>query len=80
MNMDIAQMNINPFNSRLLVKIMLSVDPPYTLEFASYPVNHGVIMKLWLETMSMHINPGRKNTMLRMVEKLGLLGVFCRIK
>ena len=77
---DIAQLDINPFNSRLLVKIMLSVEPTHTLEFASYPVNRNINMKLWPETMSMQINPGRKNTLLRMVEKFGLLGVFYRIK
>jgi hypothetical protein len=59
---------------------MLSVEPTYTLEFASYPVNSGINMKLWPETMSMPINPGRKNTMLGLVEKLGLLGPLYRIK
>jgi len=80
MDTDIAQMNINPFNSRMLVKIMLSVEPSYALEFASYPVNRGINMKLWPETMSMPINPGMKNSLLRIFEKLGMLKFVYRVK
>lgn len=76
---DMAQLDINPLNSRLLVKIMLSVEPIHALEFGSYPVNRGINMNLWPETMSMPINPGMKNRMLRLVERMGLLGLLYRI-
>lgn len=77
---DMAQLDINPMNSRLLVKIMLSVDPYYTLEFGTYKVNREINMLLWPETMDLPINPSQKNNFLILLEKAGLLGHLYRMK
>ncbi|MEN8251760.1 MAG: hypothetical protein ABFS32_22765 [Bacteroidota bacterium] len=76
---DIAQNDINPYNSRLLVKTMLSVRPLYSIECASYSLNTKIIKLLWPETLEVPINPSKKNRILRFIESCGLLGFVYRV-
>lgn len=70
---DIAQMDINPFNSRLLVQYILSVEPPYKIEAAKYVFTKEIINNLWPEVLSEPINPTLKNSVYKFFDHLGLL-------
>jgi hypothetical protein len=79
MDKDMAQMDINPYNSRLLAETILSVDRYHSIGVGSYPIHRGINMNLWPETMSVPINPGLKNSIFKVAESLGLLGLIYRI-
>lgn len=76
---DIAQEDINPYNSRLLISLFLGVDvrllvgPKYT--FHKMIINH-----LWPEVLKVPINPSLKSSFKNILSSLGLLSVISRIK
>ncbi|MEN8249997.1 MAG: hypothetical protein ABFS32_13775 [Bacteroidota bacterium] len=76
---DIAQNDINPYNSRLLIQTMLSVQPLHSIECASYSLNTKINRLLWPETLNVPINPSRKNRILKFIESCGLLGFVYRV-
>jgi hypothetical protein len=80
MDKDIAQMDINPFNSRLLVENILSVHPKSKLETADYPFTKEIIKNLWPEVLGEPINPNLRNTILSLFNHLGLLHFVFKLK
>jgi len=76
---DIAQNDINPFNSRMLVETIISVEPIYKIEMGSYPVNSAIINRLWPECLDFPINPSLTNKFYRGMEIFGLLGRYYKI-
>jgi len=73
---DIAQNDINPFNSRELVRLILSVQPDYAIELGRYPLTSATIKLLWPEVLKVPINPDNMNTALALLWDLGLQGFF----
>ena len=75
---DIAQEEINLFNSRYLLDIFFSVNDKYIIP----PGNrlHKQIMKiLWPEVLKFPINPGPTNSLKKILFSMGLLKSFYRI-
>lgn len=77
---DIAQLDINPFNSRQLVDSMLSIRALHKIEFGSYPINKAIIKRLWPEILSVPINPGFGNNIYKILEITGLKGLYFKMK
>jgi len=76
---DIAQEEINPFNSRLLINNFLSVKPKYIKP--PIFVLHKEIMKiLWPEVLSIPINPSFINKIKSFLFIIGLLSKYHEIK
>ena len=69
---DIAQLDFNPYNSRLLIEKMLSIKPIHNIEMGNYPLNMGIIKNLWPELAEIPINPNRKNKIYQVFDFLGL--------
>jgi hypothetical protein len=80
MDKDIAQLDFNPYNSRLLVDNILSVHPKSQLELANYPFTKEIIKNLWPEVLSESINPNLRNTILTVFDKFGLLNFIFKLK
>jgi hypothetical protein len=76
---DIAQEDINLFNSRLLVTYYLSVNPKYILP-PNFILHRKIIKNLWPEVLSVPINPGLKNSLKRILQYSGLLEQINRIR
>jgi len=76
---DIAQNDINPFNSRMMVETILSVEPVYKRNMGTYPINSAIIKRLWPECLDLPINPCLRNKFYRGLEMFGLLGVYYRM-
>jgi len=53
---DIALEEVSPFNNRLIIETLLSVNPKYRIE-PDYLVYRELIRSLWPEVLSMPINP-----------------------
>ncbi len=53
---DIALEEVSPFNNRLIIETLLSVNPKYRIE-PDYLVYRELIKSLWPEVLSMPINP-----------------------
>ncbi|MBA7528569.1 hypothetical protein ES705_20756 [subsurface metagenome] len=66
---DIAQEDFNPFNSRLLVKLFISVEDKYTAK-PKYLLQKEIIKILWPEMLKMPINPFFRNFFLGLQTKL----------
>lgn len=76
---DIAQDEINPYNSRLLIELFLSVD--YELLVAPhYIFTKKVINFLWPEVLQLPINPSLKSSLKYTLNSTGLLGLFYQLK
>ncbi|MBN1187083.1 MAG: hypothetical protein JXB49_32695 [Bacteroidales bacterium] len=76
---DIAQEEVNPFNSRLLTELFLSIDYQY-LSPPSYKFHKEVINVLWPEVLLMPINPSFRNYIKRILETSGILILLFNIK
>ncbi len=80
MDKDIAQIEINPFNSRLLVQSILSVAHPYQIEMANYTFTKEIINNLWPEVLSEPINPSLNNRLCSILDNVGLLSSIFKLK
>lgn len=76
---DIAQEEVNPFNSRLLTKLFLSLDY-WLLSPPSFKIQKEVVNILWPEVLAFPINPSRKNFYKRILESMGLLIISFKAK
>jgi len=76
---DIAQEDINPFNSRDLIMQYYSVQPKY-LEFPYFRLHLEVINHLWPEVLKISINKSWRTTFLKVLKFFGILKVYFRIK
>lgn len=76
---DIAQDDINPLNSRMLIANFFSVKMKYN-DIPDYLLHRKIIRILWPELLSVPINPSRKNRILKGIKLLGLLDLFRRIQ
>ena len=61
---DIAIEEVSPFNNRLIIETLLSVDLKYRIK-PDYLVYRELIRSLWPETLSMPINPPIKSRILK---------------
>jgi len=76
---DMAQEEINPLNSRLLLTKFFSVKRKYN----SHPdklLNRKIIEILWPELLRVPLNPGISQAMLRLLARLNLLGIIFKLK
>lgn len=76
---DIAQEDINPFNSRDLTALYLSVKPKF-IRPPFFKLHKRIIKILWAEVLSVPINPGRRTTLLKFFKLLGILDLYHRFK
>jgi hypothetical protein len=76
---DIAQEEINPFNSRKLVSLFLSVKNKYLLP-PDYILHTSIMRLLWPDVLKISVNPSFRNTVLRILNRMRLLDVIYRIK
>jgi hypothetical protein len=76
---DIAQEDINPFNSRLLIGLILSVHPRYIIP-PTFILHRRIIRILWPELLKVPINPGMMTTLKKLLHALGLLRIFYKNK
>ncbi len=76
---DIAQEEINPYNSRLLASLFLSVNYKLLLP-PDYVFYKKIINKLWPEVLKEPINPSLKSEVKKIIEKIGLLKTLYKIK
>jgi hypothetical protein len=79
MDKDIAQEDINPFNSRHLVETFLSVPGKY-LERPDFLLQRKIINHLWPELLHVPINPGKLKTKLKILKLFGALDIMQRLK
>jgi hypothetical protein len=75
MEKDIAQEEINPFNSRALASLFFSVKPKYLKE-PLYILHKRIIKILWPELLAFPINPCLKNSIKSALAFLGLLEYY----
>ncbi len=76
---DIAQDEISPLNSRLLIETIFSVP----LKYRNIPdkiLHRKIIKDLWPELMSVPFNPSRKNTVFMMLASLGLFNTVSKLR
>jgi hypothetical protein len=76
---DIAQEDFNPFNSRELARLYLSMPAKY-IETPFYRFHHRVIRLLWPEVLLIPINHSRRTTILKLTKSVGLLDLYFRYK
>ena len=69
---DIAQEDINPFNSRHLIQTFLSVPGKY-LERPDFLLQRRVINFMWPELLKVPINPGKLKRRLKILKFIGAL-------
>jgi hypothetical protein len=72
MDKDIAQDEINPFNSRLLISQYLSVKPRDNIS-PDYRLHRAMMKNLWPDVLKVPINPSRKNSLKNFFKILGVL-------
>jgi hypothetical protein len=75
---DIAQDEISPFNSRLLIETIFSVP----LKYRNIPdkiLHRKIIQNLWPDLLNVSFNPSRKNTLFMLLAQLGLFNITSRI-
>ncbi len=75
---DIAQEDINPFNSRLLIRLILSVHPRYIVP-PTFVLHRNMIRVLWPELLRVPINPGMTTTFKKSFHYLGLLRIYYKM-
>jgi hypothetical protein len=68
---DIAQEDLNPFNSRQLIELFLSVKPKYT-ELPNYILYKKIIHILWPELLLEPINPSFENGLRKILIFMGI--------
>lgn len=78
---DIAQEDINPYNSRNLVMLYLSVHPKY-LEIPFFTLYFEVIRHLWPELLDLPINRYNcfKYLLFKVMKSIGILNFYFRIR
>ncbi|MFO7669620.1 MAG: hypothetical protein R6W31_08190 [Bacteroidales bacterium] len=76
---DIAQEDINPFNSRELIVLFLSVDPEY-IAIPFFKLQKGIIKLLWPDLLKVPFNPGWRTSLRRLLKPMGILDVYYRLK
>jgi len=76
---DIAQEDINPFNSRNLVMLYLSVDPKY-LQIPFFKMYLEVIRHLWPDLLKVPINSCIKNRIYKAMKFVGALNFYFKIR
>jgi hypothetical protein len=69
---DIAQEDIIPFNSRLLIETMLQADV-VERERPDFRLTYEMTRKLWPQTLQMPINPHLKQTVLMISKTMGVM-------
>jgi hypothetical protein len=79
MDKDIAQDDINPYNSRLLLEKFFSVEACMN-NMPDYILHRRIIRRLWPETLSVPMNPSLWRSTLRMAKTLGLLDLLFLIR
>ncbi|HER08871.1 MAG TPA: hypothetical protein ENO20_08185 [Bacteroides sp.] len=80
MDKDIAQEDINPFNSRNLVMLYLSVPPKY-LEIPFFKFYLEVIRHLWPELLHLPVKSRCiKNTIFQVMKTVGVLNFYFKIR
>jgi hypothetical protein len=76
---DMAQEDVNPFNSRDLAILYASVSPKDIL--APYYKLHKRIMEiLWPEVLTVPINPGMRMILKKIIKPLGILDLYHRLR
>lgn len=76
---DIAQEEINPFNSRLLTSLFLSVD--YKLLFPpNFTFHKETIEYLWPEVLQVPINPSLKSKIRHILMGMGIYPIILKLK
>ena len=76
---DIAQEDINLFNSRDLVVLILSVNPKY-IEIPYYKFHTEIIKLLWPELLNVPINPGWRTSLQKAFKTIGLLDLYYMLR
>lgn len=76
---DIAQEDINPYNSHHLVTLILSSNKRWQRN-PSYPLHRKILNHLWSEYNEYPLNPGLVPTVKRITFKTGLLTPFYKIR
>jgi len=76
---DIAQEEINLFNSRDLVVLFLSVKPR-NIAVPFFKLQKDIMKLLWPEVLKTPINPGFRTNLQMILKPLGLLDVYYRLK
>jgi hypothetical protein len=76
---DIAQEDVNPFNSRDLVVLILSVNPKY-IEIPYYRFHTEIIKLLWPELLNVPINPGWRTSLQKAFKAIGLLDLYYALR
>jgi hypothetical protein len=69
---DIAQEDIIPYNSRLLIQTMLSAELKYR-EKPDFALFHEITRKLWPETLQEPVNPNLKTGVLKLSKSLRIM-------
>lgn len=76
---DVAQEEINLFNSRDLVTLFLSVKPKF-ISTPYFKLHIGIIKLLWPEVLKIPINPGLRTSLQKILKPIGLLDAYYRLK
>lgn len=76
---DIAQEDINLYNSRLLISLFLSVDSKFITP-PDFVLQKKIIKKLWPDIHKKPFNPSLKNKFKGLLKHFGLLGLVLKIK
>jgi hypothetical protein len=79
MDKDIAQEDINPYNSRNLVALYLSVPPKY-LEIPFFILYAEVIRQLWPELLNLPMNSSVKRTVFKVMKSMGILNFYFKVR
>lgn len=79
MDKEIAQEDINPFNSRKLISLFLAVAPKYRIP-PEKRMNIKVTKFLWPELLSEPVNPKFRKRIMKLLARLNLLKYVYRIK
>jgi hypothetical protein len=79
MDKDIAQEDINPYNSRNLVALYLSVPPRY-LEIPFFELYAEVIRQMWPELLNLPMNTSLKRSIFKVMKTLGVLNFYFKMR
>ncbi|MBN1183338.1 MAG: hypothetical protein JXB49_13685 [Bacteroidales bacterium] len=76
---DIAQEEVNIYNSRLLISLFLSVDSKFIIPPRSV-LQKKIINHLWPEVLKKPINPSLKNKIIIVLQHIGIYRLLIKIK
>jgi asparagine synthetase B (glutamine-hydrolysing) len=76
---DIAQEEINLFNSRNLIALFLSVNPKY-IATPFFKLHKGIIRLLWPDVLKIPFNPGFHTSLKKTLKPIGILDAYYRLK